>query len=231
MEGIINSWLSIWIYVMLAIGMGLTMLVVKNRYNWTKINILCALGIVVLVLHVVEEWYIPGGLHYLYNVTGKSQSLSNYPMNMLSDMITNFSGVILGSAVLLCGGFRKPASIVIMLISGFEVLVHIVTGIGSMNIFGSYGQNLLYSPGLVTSLFGFLPICIALAKELFKRDGRPTWKQWIMGIAATICVMFLCVNLPEMLCADKDSPYKFSDRGYYERFAEEYEADHTDVIY
>lgn len=88
-------------------------------------------------------------------------------------------------------------------------------------------MNTLYSPGLVTSLFGFLPIVISLAKELFFSDKKcPTAKQWIMAVVAMFGFCFLLINLPEMLLGDENSPYAFTDRGYYEPYRKQYEADH-----
>lgn len=178
METIINIWLSIWLYVMAAIAVVLGVQIYKHRKTWDRINVLCTVAVIVLVLHVLEEWVIPGGLHYSYNIDHGSAVLSRYPMNRLTDMITNFGGVILGCVVLKVWGFRKPAGVAVMLFSAFEVVIHIVIGITSLQTFGSYGMNCLYSPGLVTSLFGFLPIVIGLAKELFFGGGkRPTVRQ------------------------------------------------------
>ena len=225
METIINAWLSIWLYVMMDIGIYLTYLVWKNRKTWDMVNILCTLAVVVLVLHVIEEWVSPGGLHYSYNYSHGSSVLSTYPMNRLTDMITNFGGVLLGCIVLKFWGFRKPAGIAIMLFSAFEVVIHVVIGINSMETFGAYGMNTLYSPGLVTSLFGFLPITVGLAVTLYKFKPRPTILQHIMAIAAMFGFCFLLINLPEMVLGDENSPYVFTDRGYYEQYAEEFEAD------
>lgn len=231
MENLINAWLSVWLYVMVAIAIILGIQIYKNRKVWDKINILCTLAVIVLVLHVLEEWVFPGGLHYSYNIDHGSAILSRYPMNRLTDMITNFGGVILGCVVLRFWGFRKPAGVAVMLFSGFEVVIHIVIGITSMKTFGHYGMNTLYSPGLVTSLFGFLPIVMALAKELFfSGKQRPTVKQWIMAVAVMFFFCFLLINLPEMLLGDENSPYAFTDRGYYERYGAQYEID-TDSIY
>lgn len=177
METIINAWLSVWLYVMAGIAVLLGILICKNRKTWTRLNILCTLAVIVLVLHVLEEWFFPGGLHYSYNIDHGSNLLSCYPMNRLTDMITNFGGVLLGCIVLKFWGFKKPAGISIMLFSAFEVVIHVVIGITSLKTFGPYGMNTLYSPGLVTSLFGFLPIVIGLAKELFRSKPRPTIKQ------------------------------------------------------
>lgn len=225
METIINAWLSVWLYVMAAIGIVLGVLVYKNRKKWDAINILCTLAVIVLVLHVIEEWVLPGGLHYSYNISHGSTSLSRYPMNRLTDMITNFGGVLLGCIVLKFWGFRKPAGIAVMLFSAFEVVIHIVIGVNSLQTFGEYGMNTLYSPGLVTSLFGFLPITVGLAIHLFKKENRATIKQWIVAVVAMFGLCFLLINLPEMVLSDENSPYKFTDRGYYEQFADEFEAD------
>lgn len=227
MESIIQGWLSIWLYVMAAIGIVLCVLVYKNRKKWDSINILCTLAVVVLVLHVLEEWVCPGGLHYSYNISHGSEILSRYPMNRLTDMITNFGGVMLGCIVLKFWGFRKPAGIAIMLFSAFEVVIHIMIGITSLKTFGAYGMNTLYSPGLITSLFGFLPVSVGLAITLFKSKPRPTIKQWIMAVVAMFALCFLLINLPEMVLGDENSPYEFTDRGYYEQYAEEFEANNN----
>lgn len=55
-------------------------------------------------------------------------------------------------------------------------------------------------------------------------------KQWIMAVVAMFGFCFLLINLPEMVLGDENSPYAFTDRGYYEQFSEEYEAD-NDLIY
>ena len=144
------------------------LLVWKKRKEWSPLNILCTLAIIVLILHVIEEWVLPGGLHYSYNIAHGSTHLSRYLMNCLTDMITNFGAVVLGCIVLKFWGFRKPAAAAIMLFSAFEVIVHVTNGIQDMQIFGVYGMNTLYSPGLITSLFGFLPLCVGLAIYLFR---------------------------------------------------------------
>lgn len=231
METIIQGWLSIWLYVMAGIAVFLGVLVYKNRKKWDGINILCTLAVIVLVLHVIEEWVLPGGLHYSYNIGHNSEMLSRYPMNRLTDMITNFGGVLLGCIVLKFWGFRKPAGIAVMLFSLFEVFIHIKIGINDMQIFGQYGMNTLYSPGLITSLFGFLPVAIGLFRELYLKKGenvkRPTILQHIMAVAAMFGFCFLLINLPEMVLGREDSPYEFTNRGYYERFAEEFEEDNS----
>ncbi len=210
---------------MVGIGIFLAIKVWKNRKTWDRINILCTLAVIVLVLHVIEEWVIPGGLHYSYNFSHGSADLARYPMNRLTDMITNFGGVVLGCIVLKFWGFRKPAGIAVMLFSSFEVVIHVIIGIDSLNAFGKYGMQILYSPGLVTSVFGFLPITIGLAIYLLKKENRAHIKQWVMAVVAMFGFCFLLINLPEMVLGSENSSYAFTNRGYYERFAEEFEKD------
>ncbi|MGN0427553.1 MAG: HXXEE domain-containing protein [Agathobacter sp.] len=226
MEEIMQGWLSIWLYVMTAIGVVLSYLVYKNRKTWSKLNILCTLAVIVLVLHVIEEWVLPGGLHYSYNINHGSMYLSKYPMNRLTDMITNFGAVVVGCIVLKVWGFRKPAGIATMLFSAFEVVMHISIGIQDMQIFGKYGMNTLYSPGLITSLFGFLPVCVGIGIHLFKKEeNRPKPMQWIMAIVATAALGFLLINLPEAILSSENNSYEFTDRGYYEKYGELFELD------
>lgn len=47
MGNIINAWLSVWLYIMAAIGVVLSILVYKNRKKWDVINILCTLDVIV----------------------------------------------------------------------------------------------------------------------------------------------------------------------------------------
>ncbi len=228
MEAIIQIWLSIWLYVMAAIGISLGLKILKNRKNMTKLDILCTLAIIVLILHVIEEWVLPGGLHYSYNIAHNSTLLNKYPMNRLTDMITNFGAVVLGCIVQKVWGFKKPAGLAIMMFSAFEVVMHIAIGIQDMQIFSKYGMNTVYSPGLITSLFGFLPIFIGLAIQLFKKEKcRPNLKQWIMAIIATAILGFLLINLPEALLGKENTPFEFTDRGYYQQFGEQYEKDNN----
>lgn len=226
MEVIMQGWLSMWLYVMAAIGIILGVCIWKNRKTWSMLNILCALAIIVLILHVIEEWVLPGGLHYSYNIAHGSTLLSKYPMNRMTDMITNFGAVVLGCIVLKIWGFRKPSALAVMMFSAFEVVMHIAIGIQDMQIFGAYGMNTIYSPGLITSLFGFLPVCVAIAVQLFRqKNNRPKLIQWIMAVVGTFVLCFLLINLPETILGKKDSPYEFTNRGYYERFGEQYEKD------
>lgn len=227
MEKLINGWLSIWLYVMLIIAIILVIKVIKNKGKWSKLDVYCTLAIVVLVLHVIEEWIFPGGLHYSYNISHGSSILSSYPMNRLTDMITNFGGVFLGCVILKYFRFNKSSSLAVMFFCFMEVAIHILIGIQDLGIFYKYGARLFYDPGLITSIFGFLPLGILLRKELLKSKSKPKLKDWLYGVLGTFVFAFLLINLPEDLLKDENNSYYFTDRGYYEKYGEEYEKDNN----
>lgn len=227
MDILINGWLSIWIYVMVIIAIILVVKVIKNKDKWSKLDVYCTLAIVVLVLHVIEEWVIPGGLHYSYNISHGSSILSSYPMNRLTDMITNFGGVILGLIILKYFRFNKSSSLAVMFFCFMEVVIHILIGVQDLGIFYRYGARLFYDPGLITSIFGFLPLGILLWKELFRSKSKPKLKDWVYGVLGTFVFAFLLINLPEDLLKREDNPYYFTDRGYYEKYGELYEKDNN----
>lgn len=214
MESTINLLLSTWLYFIAIIGVSLTALLFAKWHQWTWLNRLGALATIVLVLHVWEEWVYPGGFHVIYNLG--SDYPDRYPMSQLTDMITNLGGVLLGCIVLIFWGFRASAGIAIAIFSLFEVIIHIFLGFKSYEAFHSQGQNILYSPGLITALFGFLPVAIGIITYFVKHQVSPTLKQWIVAIVALVAISFSLVNLPELLLKDKNSPYSFPDKGYYE---------------
>lgn len=227
MEKLINGWLSIWIYVMIVIAIILIIKVIKNKNGWSKLDIYCTLAIIVLVLHIIEEWVIPGGLHYSYNINHGSNILSSYSMNRLTDMITNFGGVILGCVILKYFRFNKSSGLAVMFFCFMEVLIHIFIGVQDLYIFYGYGARILYDPGLVTSIFGFLPLGILLGIDLFLNNSIPKLKDWLYAIVGTFVFAFLLINLPEDLLKQEDNPYYFTDRGYYEKYGKEYEKDNN----
>ena len=226
MESVVQFWLAIWLYVMAAIACALGYRVWKHRRDWSRLDVLCALAIIVLVCHVLEEWVWPGGLHYSYNITFGNGPLSGYPMNRLTDMITNFGAVVLGCVVLKVWGFRKPAAIAVLLFCLMEVLMHTAIAYNDYQRFHEYGMVIAYDPGLVTSLFGFLPIGVGLVRELFLTGDRPTPVQWVLAIVGTMVGAWLLISLPEGALKSADTPYAFTDPGYYARYYEQYDADH-----
>lgn len=205
-----------WLYAMIVIGIFMGVLLIKNWKKWTWLNRLGALAVIVLVFHVWEEWVLPGGFHYIYNL--HSASPGNYPMSQLTDMITNFGGAILGVIVLLVWDFRTESGIAIGIFSLFEFAIHMFLAHNSLAEFSSAGQTLFYAPGLITACLGFLPLAIGYLVYFIKHKPKPKFHQWLRGIAALVILSLAFVQLPEALLKDENSPYVFENHGYYEQF-------------
>ncbi|MGN0804265.1 MAG: HXXEE domain-containing protein [Candidatus Coproplasma sp.] len=205
-----------WLYLMAGLGIFLTIWLATHwkKYDW--LNRLGTLAIIVLVFHVFEEWVLPGGFHYIYNEG--SVAPDRYPMNQLTDMITNLGGAIIGTVILLVWGLNTGAGIAISLFSLFEAVIHLVLANKSLSAFSAMGQTAFYAPGLNTALFGFLPIAITYLLYFIFHKKKPNWKQWLGGLISLVVLSFLLVNLPEMLLKDENSSFIFPDHGYYDQF-------------
>ncbi|MGM9567106.1 MAG: hypothetical protein ACI3W6_02885 [Clostridia bacterium] len=46
-----------------------------------------------------------------------------------------------------------------------------------------------------------------------------------MAIGVTVIFTFLLINLPEATLGRENSPYEFTNRGYYEQYGEQFEQD------
>lgn len=202
---------SIWLYLILAIAAFDGYLLVKHWKEWPLQRKLTAMAVIALVLHVWEEWRIPGGFFYLYN-----QGSFNYPMSMLTDCITNMLGIVIGTIVVLWGG-NTVSAITVAFCSFFEVVVHCgILMARTQSLFDGTGISVYYDPGMATTLCLFLPITIAFIYSLFK--NRPTKKQLLFGVIWIFIIVQSNVILPEEILKDENSPYAFTDKGYYDQF-------------
>jgi divalent metal cation (Fe/Co/Zn/Cd) transporter len=168
----------------------------------------------------MEEWVLPGGFHFIYNLNADNPLLSssNYPMNQVTDMITNLGGAVIGMIVLFVWGLNDGAGIAIGIFSLFEAVIHVYLASKSLIAFGPYGQTAFYAPGLNTALFMFLPLFFAYVIHFSFRKKKPSWKAWVGAVTSLVGLSFLLVNLPEMLLKDENSPFAFSSHGYYDQF-------------
>lgn len=167
-----------WLYLMVGIGIFLTIWLATHwkKYDWC--NRLGTIAIIVLCFHVWEEWVMPGGFHYIYN--DNSLMPDRYPMNQLTDMITNLGGAIIGMIVLFVWGLNTGAGIAISIFSLFEAVIHLVLAGKSLVAFGDMGQTAFYAPGLNTALFMFLPLAIAYL--LFMRAPKSSQTMHFLSV-------------------------------------------------
>lgn len=145
MEKIGKKWLSCWLYVMVAVTGIIIGVTICKWTQWTLQDKLFAAATALLPLHVLEEWYFPGGFHTMYNLMAKSDCPDRYPMNQMSDMFTNLIGVLFGCIVLIVG--VSPFFCVMQLfLCCAEVFGHFSGGIFLKKTFKGKGKRTIYSP-------------------------------------------------------------------------------------
>lgn len=205
--------------VLTAIMMSLMML------NWEKwgpdLKVVCAVAMLI-PMHVVEEWVFPGGFHYQYNVgLFHSEVPNNYPMCRLSDMYTNllatFLYMLITFSAMADGNTVRPGILMgTIAFTCLELFMHTLMGCKMYFRFKEDGKTTIYGPGSFTAYFGFVPLGI-IAYYCIK-DASITVFDWVIcfGILAFIAVV--CILIPEGIIKRKDTPYYFSNAGYFERF-------------
>ncbi len=216
-EKITKLWLSIWLYIMTLIAGVVLGCLICNRSVWSFQTKLFAFATMLLPLHVLEEWHFPGGFHTMYNLMQKSDKLDRYPMNRLSDMWTNFIGVIFGCIVLTVG--VNPIFMFMQLFLCLaEVFGHTLGGIFSYNLFKSKGKKTIYTPGSFTTWFGYIPIAIGIVISFFTEQSISLRQIPI----ALICSMLLggfALSGMEKICKNENTPYGYDwGNGYFEKY-------------
>ena len=174
---------------------------------------LLILNFIVVLLHQFEEYSWPGGFPAVANMVlmpNSSVKPDRYPLNQNSSMVANlifayvfyllpvfFSNVIwLGLATVLIG--------VIAQFIGHAVFVNIKL-------------KSLYSPGVATDVFGWLPIGVIYVHYILANNLVDLW-GWLLAVVWAAVFMFLnFIVIEQKLLGDKNSPYPF-DQDEMKRF-------------
>lgn len=222
MKKLLDSWLSIWLYVLALIGLALLGLLIANweLMDWT--SRLIWLSVIILPAHAWEEWRLPGGLHFAYNaILHRSDRPDFYPMNRLSDMATIFPAMLFGIGLLAVFPGHPVVAIGMFLFCTIEVVMHTFAGFLALNWFRSAGKRTIYNPGLGTSYAMFLPVSIGFL-YLFITGGEPvTGTDWLAGVGGMLGVVGSCVVLPELLFKSRTTAFPFISRMYWSKYAGE----------
>lgn len=217
MEKIGKKWLSCWLYVMMAVTGLIIGIAICKWTQWTLQDKLFAAATALLPLHVLEEWYFPGGFHTMYNLMAKSDCPDRYPMNQMSDMLTNLIGVLFGCAVLLIG--VSPFFCVMQLfLCCAEAFGHFSGGIFLKKTFKDKGKRTVYSPGMFTTICGYIPIAVGIIVSFFTQEA-PALYELLLAIVCGMALGALSLNAPEKLLKNKETPYGFTwGDGYLSKY-------------
>ena len=224
----IDNWSdNLWIYFMGVLGIGTTIYLVLN-WNVLPVGAKAgAFGAIIMPLHVIEEWKLPGGLHYIYNVIFGSKKmgskhLERYPMSRLTDMITNIGLELFSLAFLvlsLVADLSNEIAIWFILFSFMEVVAHTIVGTYSFIRYRKAGKRSIYCPGFGTAYLLFLPAAIYVIYEL----SQVTVTNWIGGLIALAIMSLFCVPIQEIplkkwVLKQEDDAFAFKNPKYYTKF-------------
>ncbi len=217
MKRIGKIWLSMWLYFIILIGGVIVGIAICRWNDWCLQQKLFAVATVLLPLHVLEEWHVPGGFHTMYNLMAKSDKPDRYPMNQMSDMFTNLIGVMFGCAVLLAGA--TPFFCVMQLfLCCTEIIGHFKGGVYLLRQFGEYGKRTIYSPGMVTVLLGYIPVAIGINVSFFTQFA-PTAFEFILAVLCGVMLGALSLKMPEKLFKSEATPYAYTwGDGYLDKY-------------
>lgn len=170
---------------------------------------------VLLPLHVCEENTLPGGFHYMLNLTQRSEKPNAGPMNALTNMVSNFAAELLMIGLALYGG--SPGISLMVAFFGFgETAAHLVIGVVVQKKLRSSGKKTIYGPGLATACLALLPLSVRAV--LLLRGQTLTGRDMVTGVLLAIIVIAGLIRLPLMTLGKFQPQYAFSGSGYFARF-------------
>ncbi|MEA4969812.1 MAG: HXXEE domain-containing protein [Candidatus Pelethousia sp.] len=218
---------NIWIYVMCVLGIATAIYLILN---WSELPLGAKGGAfvaIIMPLHVIEEWKLPGGLHYIYNVIFGSRKmgskyLDRYPMSRLTDMITNIGLVLFPLLFLVLSnvaGLSNEIAIAMMLFGFMEVVAHTIVGTYSLIRYRKSGKRSIYCPGFGTAYILFLPASLYLVFSL----PALTVGNWIGGVVALGVMSLFCVPIQEIplkkwVLKQDDDAFAFKSPKHYAKF-------------
>ncbi len=220
MKRIGKLWLDLWLYLMILVSGVIIGVTVCNWNIWGLQQKLFAAATALLPFHIMEEWYFPGGFHTMYNLMAKSDCPDCYPMNRMSDMWTNLIGVIFGCVVLAVGA--NPFFCVMQLFLCFaEMFGHFSGGIFLYKKFKNKGKHTVYSPGMATTIFGYIPIAVGIVISFFTQSA-PSVTEFIFAVICGMVLGGISLNLPEKLLKNENTPYGYIwGDGYLSKYTED----------
>lgn len=211
----LSTWTnSTWLYIIHIFGIIITVELYINWNIWPMAQKIVAFTYMWLPFHVWEEWRIPGGFGWQYNlVMANSKTPERYPMNHFTDMITVFGAMCFGLAQLAVGA--GPAILSLATIFAVaEVGMHTMFGCKMLQRLRRRGKRTIYNPGFATAISGFLALFIAGLKTLSGMNIECT--DILNG--ACLLVIFACLTfLPERIIKSRDPIFNFGP-GYYTKF-------------
>ena len=198
---------------------GLGPAVVAGAYlllNWDDLDVLqrlVILNFIVVLLHQFEEYSWPGGFSAVANVVFlRLAGISRYfkPLNQLSSAVAN---VTFAYVFYLLPVFF-PHTIWLGLAT---VIVGAVLQVIGHAVIVNYQLRSLYSPGVATAVFGWLPLGVIYVYYVEKNNLASGW-DWLAAVVYMIVAMVLIFYVIEQRIFGGENPAYPFEQDEMERF-------------
>ncbi len=174
---------------------------------WKQLNtiqILMWMNFIVILLHQFEEYRFPGGGQAMPNTMRRGYLVyDRYPLNQNNAMLGNLFIAFTSYLIPIFLPNVMWLGIVPMVFGLVQIIPHVF--VGSLNL------KTLYTPGFLTTVFGFVPIGVYYLYYIISNDLAST-QDWIFSAIYLILFMGVIYYLLfYVLLADKNSPYPFTE--------------------
>lgn len=200
----------------------LTLLLTLMLLNWgsmeayVRVSYLWLCG---MCLHQLEEYWVPGGFVWGFNLVFQSNDPKRYPGNRLSASSSDVIIMLLTTPLLVF--HCTPWLAAVFAIFGVaEIVVHSIFSIYIFCKYRNNGKTTPYFPGDATCFFIFVPTSIVLFRELLTNQLLTSVGWW----SATITVLIFGFGVMGGLLLslrDRNSPYTYKmtpTGGYFNKF-------------
>lgn len=171
---------------------------------FSPIQVILIFSFMAMLAHQVEEYGYPGGFPTVTNfmVMGEKEIPDRYPLNANQCMISN----TLLTYLFYIAAISFPSFIWLGLaqvgLGLFQVLAH--------GVAVPLRIKRLYNPGLVTTLFLFLPVGIYYIQYIMNNNLAST-EDFVLGFFVTLGAVAVLFLLPIIFLRNKQSKYPFSE--------------------
>ncbi len=219
----------IWLAILGVIGAIVAVLLIANWNAWLPGTKAGAFLAIIMPLHVLEEWKLPGGLHYIYNIIFGtkefgSKYLDRYPMSRFTDMITNIGLALIPLVYAVMAqycGMSNIMAICIIILSFGQVVAHTVVGCYAFRRYHKSGKKSIYCPGHITALTMFLPAGVYLCGAISDISAMDVLGGILaMAILGVICVPLQEIPLKKWVLKQKGNTFAFADPKYFAKFVD-----------
>ena len=200
----------------------LTLLLTLMLINWSTMDAYVKLSYMWLCgmcLHQLEEYWVPGGFVWGFNLAQGSKHPENYPSNRISASTSDVLIMLITTPVLLFG--CSPWLALVFAIFGLvELGVHTGLSIVTWNRFKNKGKDTFYYPGNASCWFVFVPVSIAILHELITKQMLTTG-NWISAIVVNLVFILVIMGGISAAFRDEKSPYVYGSKpegGYFHKF-------------